>query len=201
MKEPLLLRYWYADGRPQAAFPMHVVEDGPERKVGWLLVGTEISYWSTADGADPRSLSLDLRFRSPLTTTPRVWQGDDVLRVMPMSKPYQVIHFWSAGVFTGWYVNFESPLTWNGRVGDSRDWHLDLWISASGKPAWKDEDEAAFASEHGHVTRLELDLARAIGQEIMADFDCWLSQIGDWRQSRPDNGLQPLQLPAEWASL
>lgn len=172
-----------------------------DRKVAWLLVGSQISWWSTAEGADPRTLPLDIRFRSELTTAPRQWQGSDVLRVMPAGKPYQVIHFWSSGVFTGWYVNFESPLTWNGPVGDSRDWHLDLWVSPDGQAMWKDEEEAVVAAECGHVSPGELDVARAAGQEILDDFDRWLSLIGDWREARPDTRLQPLPLPPDWAAL
>jgi predicted RNA-binding protein associated with RNAse of E/G family len=94
--------------------------------------GSEISWWATADGADPRSVPLEVRFAGRLVTGPRHWEGGHVLRVLPAGRPYQVIHFWRDGIFTGWYVNFESPVVWRDRVADTRDWHLDLWVMPDG---------------------------------------------------------------------
>lgn len=67
-------------------------------------------YWATVDGCDPREIPLNRRFEQPLSTAPRTWRGNGVLRVMPAGLPYQVIHFWDhADSFAGWYVNFEAP--------------------------------------------------------------------------------------------
>ena len=84
----VLLRYWYRDGTPQAAFPMRVVSDDGERVVAWLAPGTEIMYWALPGGADPRSLPLEKRFTAHLTSAPRRWQGGGVLRVIPINLPY-----------------------------------------------------------------------------------------------------------------
>jgi len=152
VSDRLLLRYWYPSGRLQAALPLHSVEKSAARTAGWLLVGSDISYWSTAEGRDPRSVPLQQRFRQELTTAPRRWEGADVLRVLPAGRPYQVLHFFDHGTFLGWYINFESPARWNGNVADTRDWHLDLTVSPDGKGEWKDEDEAAVAVQCGLCT-------------------------------------------------
>ena len=99
----VVLRYRYPDGRLQAALPMRVVEDRADRLVAWLAPQTEIMYWALADGRDPRLVPLAERFRMPLTTAPRRWQGTGVLRVIPVRATYQVLHFWDAqGTFAGW---------------------------------------------------------------------------------------------------
>lgn len=152
MSDRLLLRYWYPSGRLQAALPLHSVEKSAARTAGWLLVGSDISYWSTAEGRDPRSVPLQQRFRQELTTAPRRWEGADVLRVLPVGRPYQVLHFFDHGTFLGWYINFEAPARWNGNVADTRDWHLDLTVSPDGQGEWKDEDEAAVAVQCGLCT-------------------------------------------------
>ena len=198
VESPFLLRYRYADGRIQAALPLHEVERTPTRTVGWLLAGSDISWWSTADGADPRSVPLESRFAGELFTGPRRWEGGHVLRVLPAGRPYQVIHFWRDAVFTGWYVNFESPVVWRGRIADTRDWHLDLWVMPDGTVSWKDEEEASVAARFGQVEQRELDLARQEGDRIVADVEGWLAHIGDWRSARPARTLQPLPLPPHW---
>jgi hypothetical protein len=198
MPDRFLLRYWYFDGRLQAALPLHSVERTPARTVGWLLGGSEISWWSTADGADPRSVPLESRFAAELTTARRRWEGGHVLRVLPTGRPYQVIHFWSGGVFTGWYVNFESPPVWRGDVADTRDWHLDLRVLADGSGLWKDEEEAVVAARFGHVQTQELDVARQQGEIILSDVDAWLGEIGDWRTAQPAPDMSSLMLPPWW---
>lgn len=199
VKEPFLLRYRYPNGRFQAAMPLRAVEDTADRRAGWLCIGTEISYWATPDGRDPRELPLAERFAVDLTTAPRTWVGRDVLRVLPAREPYQVLHFWQDDQFSGWYINFESPGLWRGRVIDSRDWHLDLWITPDGRGAWKDEEEATTAVQFGHLSQQELDLARATGERILADFDALLFQVGDWRDAQPPPRAQAaLALPPDW---
>lgn len=89
----MLLRYLYPDGRLQAALPMHVVEKRSDTVVGWLPVGSEISYWANPDGTDPRTVALESRFRQHLGTAQRRWEGGDILRVIPLEEPWQVLHF------------------------------------------------------------------------------------------------------------
>ncbi len=197
-EERLLLRYRYPNGRLQAAMPMWSVADDTGRRLGWLPVGSEVSYWATPDGKDPRTVPLDRRFTDDLTTSTRTWSGTDVLRVFVPDEPYQVAHFFIAGEFAGWYVNFESPGEWSGAVVESRDWHLDLAISPDGTAKWKDEEEASAALEQGHLQADELDLARSTGDAIMADLPSFLQTVGDWRTFRPPSEWGPLSLPDGW---
>jgi hypothetical protein len=196
----VLLRYRYPDGRLQAALPMRVVEDRTDRLVAWLAPRTAIMYWALPDGRDPRVLPLGERFRVPLTTAPRRWQGPGVLRVIPVGSTYQVLHFWQDdGTFAGWYVNLEAPTRRRGTRLDTVDWHLDLWIDPAGTATWKDEDEARAAVAAGHLSERDLELAWRTGEQLIARWGDWLELIGDWRSFRPPAGWVALDLPGDWA--
>jgi hypothetical protein len=199
--DELLLRYRYRDGSWQAALPLRVVEDTPARVVGWLAEGTDIMYWALADGADPRSVPLEERFTGELTTARRTWEGGGILRVILAGRPFQVLHFWGAsGDFAGWYVNFETPNVRTGNRIDTVDWHLDLWIEPDAGARWKDEDEAEAAVAAGHLTAEDVATARATGAVILADFESFLREIGDWRAFVPPTLWSVLDLPADWAN-
>lgn len=195
-----LLRYRYVDGRLQAALPMRVVEDSQDRLVAWLAGGSQIMYWALPDGRDPRVLPVAERFTAALTTASSTWQGNGVLRVIPIAEPFQVIHFWNDdGVFAGWYVNFEALKIRSGSCLDTVDWHLDLWISAAGIATWKDEDEAQAALAAGHLRQQDLDQAWSTGQAILDGLNDWPNVIGDWRSFAAPEEWSALSLPDDWA--
>jgi hypothetical protein len=201
VEQTVLLRYEYVNGDLQAAMPMRVVEQSDSRLVAWLSPHTEVMYWALPDGRDPRSVSLEERFAGQLTTAPRRWRGNGVLRVLLRGLPYQVIHFWEDdGEFSGWYVNFETPHDVLSSRPTTRDWHLDLWIAADGRHTWKDEDEASVAVTHGHLRASELVAARRAGEAILCNQPMWLRRVGDWRGFRPSSDWGALALPPDWAS-
>ena len=197
--EHALLRYRYPDSRLQAALPMHVVEKSSETLVGWLSAGTEISYWATADGADPRTVRLDDRFRQHLGTAVRRWEGNGVLRAIPLDECWQVIHFWNpAGEFVCWYVNLESKKHVSEHAVESVDWHLDLLISPDFEVTWKDADEAAVALGTPYLRDDDYEAARTIGESIAANPRALIDAIGDWRGFRTPDTWGPLELPEGW---
>lgn len=196
----MLLRYFYEDGRHQAALPVRVVEDSSPRLALWLSEGTDIMYWATRDGRDPRSLPLEQRFTERLATAPRQWSGSGVLRVLLPDTPYQVLHFWDTdGTFRNWYVNFEAPMYRRGARVDTVDWHLDLLIAPDGTWQWKDENEAEAAVAAGQLTRERLGDARAHATEIVGDLSVFIARVGDWRGFRPSDEWSALDLPRDWA--
>lgn len=197
--EGLLLRYLYNDGRVQAALPLRTVADTEDMTVAWLAPRTQILYWATEDGADPRATLLPNRFRQHLTTAPRIWKGPGVLRVMPMGRLYQVIHFWTeAGDFAGWYINFEAPRRRIRDRIDTVDWHLDLSIAPDGSASWKDEEEAQAALGTMHLRPDDYRAARGAGEELLIELSDWPLPIGDWRRFQPDPAWTALDL-ARWS--
>ena len=196
----MLLRYRYPDGRLQAALPMHVVEKRSDAVVGWLPVGSEISYWANPDGTDPRTVALESRFQQHLGTARRRWEGGGILRVIPLEQSWQVLHFWDTATreFLGWYVNLESPKHLNGKNIDAIDWHLDLLISPTLVVTWKDEEEAAAAAGTSYLRHEDLAAARATGEAIAANPEALIDMIGDRRHFVPPVTWGPLDLPERW---
>ena len=178
---------------------MRVVEDRGDRTVAWLSAGSEITYWATLDGRDPRSLPLSELFQQTLVAKRRHWEGPGVLRVLLPNVPYQIIHFWhDDGSFRGWYVNFEEPHQRSDGIFDSIDWHLDLWLSADGTHEWKDENEADAAVAAGVLRAEELARARITGSALLADSASLMRRVGDWRDFVPPIEWTALQLPDDW---
>ncbi|WP_162829126.1 DUF402 domain-containing protein [Microbacterium foliorum] len=167
---------------------------------GWLSSGSEIAYWATTEGEDPRAVPLDSRFHQHLTTAQRAWTGGSVLRVIPLAEPWQVLHFWNAdGTFAGWYVNLESEKR-RDRLGlVAVDWHLDVLISADFEAEWKDEDEAAAAVKTEYLRDEDLDHARRTGEAIMADPRSFIDALGRWDVTHSPAVSEPaLTLPVGW---
>ena len=192
----ILLSYTYFDGTPQADFPLRIVENTNRRLVAWLSAGSEIRYWETVDGNDPRSIPLERRFAEKLTTARRHWEGPGVLRVFLPDATYHVIHFWKPlGSFSGWYINFEAPARRERSTIHTVDWHLDLWITRDGIGHWKDENEAAAAERAGHVTQEQLDTSRTTGLKILDNFEDFLLRVGDWTSWTPPPQWGAMNLP------
>ncbi len=191
-------RYLYPDGRVQAVLPMSTVADDGETYIGWTPPGTEIRYWATASGDDPRDLPLTERFLAPLSTARRVWRGTGVLRVIPRSQGYHVIHFWDdERTFLAWYVNLETPKLEHDDVLDTVDSHLDLVVAPDRTPRWKDIDEAEAAVAAGAMTQAVLDEAWRTGRAVEALLPTWPEPVGDWTAfAAPDVG--PIPFDPRW---
>jgi predicted RNA-binding protein associated with RNAse of E/G family len=195
----ILVRYFGSDGRQQMTLPMRVVEDREDRTVAWLTEGSEITYWTTQDGRDPRSYPLNELFQQTLVAKRRQWIGPGILRVLLPEVPFQIIHFWDDdGSFRGWYVNFEQPFQRAGTSFDAIDWHVDLWLFPDGTHEWKDEDEAEAAVAAGVLHTEELARARMIGRALIKDPGALLQRVGDWRNFVPPAAWTPLELPVTW---
>lgn len=192
------LRYFYQDGSVQAVLPMYTISDDGKTYVGYMPAGTQIMYWALEDGTDPRTVPLAERFLRPMTTAPRVWEGNGVLRVIPRGENFQVIHFWDDRGFAGWYINLESTKTDRDGFIDAVDWHLDLWIDPQRRPQWKDVEEADMALAAGHLTQHQLDQAWATAHAVVDQLGHWPTSIGDWSEYTPPSNWRALPLPEHW---
>ncbi len=199
MDDVQALRYRYPDGTVQAVLPMHVVTANEWQVVGWTPSGTATRYWATADGRDPRQIPLHERFQGPLFNAASTWTGS-VLRVIPYSEPYQVLHFWDeSGEFACWYINLETPKTRVGHFLDSVDLHLDVIVDPSGDHSWKDADEVVAALGTAHLDAADLVVAREAVVGLLSGPEALMETIGDWRAFEPDPAWQvPLPLPDDW---
>jgi hypothetical protein len=186
--ESLLLRH-IAHGRVLTALPSIVVDLSDGHLVTWIGPGTPIAY---PDGrADDGSLlpfdewGVDLRS----------WIGPGRLEIAPAGRMHSIrLMRRNDGSFRGWYVNLQAPLAESPLGFDTTDWQLDLWVPASGKAEWKDEDDLERALELGIMSAEEGRLAR---QEAHRVIDEWPFPTGweDWQQD-PEWPLATL--PVDW---
>jgi hypothetical protein len=131
----------------------------------------------------------------------RRWTDNRVLIVYRPADAYSVELFWrdADDAFLGWHVNLQLPWRRTPLGFDSRDLLLDVFVRPDGRAQWKDEDEAAFALEHGTITAAELAIAREAGERAMeravrreSPFD---ESLLDWR---PDPTWTAPPLLAGW---
>jgi len=191
--------YLYPDGRLQALVPFWSVGSA-EFVAGWTPDGTSVMYWATADGQDPRSVSLDQRFALEFTTAPRIWHGN-MLRIFQPHAWYQVLHFFTpTHAFSHWYVDFETPKEPDGHGGwTTCDLELDLIIRADHRAEWKDADELTAALAAGYLSDEVVTTMLPVAQAIHDDPGGFIRELPDWRDFPGIDGLGPLDLPIDTA--
>lgn len=195
--------YLYPRGHLQAVIPFWNVGT-PDTVAGWTPHGSDIMYWATADGRDPRSVPLDRRFAADLTSTPRTWLGT-MFRLFRPDDWYQVLHFFTPeGELSHWYVDFETPKAADEYGGwTTCDLEIDLIITPDGTVRWKDEDELDAALRAGYLDSGVVDEVLPVARAIYADPDRFIRELPDWRGFLGPEGLEPLPLPVEdaWSRL
>ena len=79
------------------------------------------------------------------------------------------------GNFTGWYTNLCTPVVKDGHNWSSTDLFLDLWIPATGKPEWLDEDELRAAAASGVLDKWTVQRVQRERERIEAllKTDAW----------------------------
>jgi hypothetical protein len=135
---------------------MRVVSDNDDGLLLWQSHGSDFAALVDADGSDPHEVPLD-QMREPRLTRSH-WRND-VLILMPPAAAYSVWWFFREGVFTGWYVNLETPYVRRPDGVDATDLVLDIVVQPDRRWQWKDVDE--FEQRIGHP--LYFDRAAADG--------------------------------------
>lgn len=172
-------------GEVWAVRPMRIVRDDEDGVVLWMPVGTP--WWKpvTLDGGPWRVPE------APWRLVEDVWHTFDLLHVIEADgdsyAPYAIWHGWRDGVFSGWYVNLQSPLQRTPDGFDYLDHALDLVLAPDVTHRWKDEDELEAYVARGVLSKAEADDVRSAGAGVLAraqrreaPFD------GTWRGFRPD---------------
>jgi len=112
------------------------------------------------------------------------WRGTTVLKLRRTGDWYSVWKFFdSAGRFTSWYVNFETPCVRTADGVDVNDLQLDIVIDPDGSWRWKDVQDLAPSLASGRITRAELfavlDAAAEVADLLDRD-QRWWSAWDDW---------------------
>ncbi|HEY4347073.1 MAG TPA: DUF402 domain-containing protein [Gaiellaceae bacterium] len=199
--ETIVYRHRSGDGRYLSGFPLTVIDDTPERVVGYLPHGTEISRPAAADGSDLRTIPLDERWtkeriakRSPFTLIGSRGPGR-LIMVFPRGSAYSVWVFRAPERLHGWYVNLEDPHVFGARTISTRDHVLDIWVPGdTGEPKWKDEDELEAAVAAGVRSPEEAAAIRAGGERAWNEHP-WPTGFEDYV---PDPACPPPELFDGW---
>lgn len=121
------------------AQPMRVISDDATGLLLWHPAGSDFARLIDADGNTQHEITVD-RMRDPRLTV-HIWQGCDILVLMPPAGGYSVWWFFEQGQFTGWYVNLEEPCVRRPAGVDTNDQVLDIVVTPERQWEWKDVDE------------------------------------------------------------
>src|SRR4051794_22583853 len=131
----VVYRHRSFDGRYLAGFPLTVLDDGPERVVGYLPHDTEVSQPVLEDGRGLRELPLAERWahrrvglRRPFTLVDKAGRPGQLVMVFPRGRAHSIWIFRDADGVRGWYVNLEEPHVYGERTISTRDHVLDIWV-------------------------------------------------------------------------
>jgi Protein of unknown function (DUF402) len=174
-------------GRVWKARPFVVVHDTPDQLALFIPAGSPTKIppgsgipreeWTLEDGV----------FRS------------DVLRLARPDEPHSVLLFWRDGVFSGWYVNFERPLTRSAVGFDYLDRELDLLVRPDRTTELLDEDEFEEAQRLGVIGPDEAAAVLAELERVRDLVERWESPFADgWERWRADPDWPVPGLPAGW---
>ncbi|WP_433788513.1 DUF402 domain-containing protein [Actinoplanes sp. CA-252034] len=145
---------------------MRVIRDDADGLLLWQPVGGDFARLVDADGSTAHEVSPDAMTAPVMVNSG--WLYSDVLILMPAGAAHSVWWFFTDGVFTGWYVNLESPYTRRGDAVETTDHVLDIVATPRREWRWKDEDE--LTGRIGHPLYFDADQAvviRAEGERII----------------------------------
>lgn len=191
------------EGRIRSARPLRVIEDGPDRFVGYLVPRSTVAWPRLADEVT-QSQTPDQGWRLPLER----WQGPGSLFVVPRGAGFAAVLFVDPadGTPLGWKVDFFRPLERHAVGLDTLDQAFDL-LAAADCSSWqtKDLDDLAQLVRLGLLAGAERDAFEADRRRVEA----WLGSAqrgeGDrgpfgegWTAWRAAPEWPPLELPPGW---
>jgi Protein of unknown function (DUF402) len=169
------------------AWPVRVVEDGPQQTAVYVAEGTRFTF---PPGAWPFAPE------HPWAARRAAWVGHGVLVRRRPGDAHTIWHFWRGDDrhFDGWYVNLQAPFARDGDQFDTQDHELDIVVRPDGSWEWKDEDEMEGWVRRGRFTLEEVADIRAEGERVLAE---WPFPTG-WEDWEPDPSWPIPSLPAGW---
>ena len=168
------------DGRVWLEIPVIVVRDDGDLLVTYIAGGAPLRFpdgnWPTANGLHPWH-GKDR------------WHGHGVLTLQLPGRMHAIWAFWRGErrEFTGWYVNFETPIRRRPDGYETQDLELDIWIPRDGDWEWKDEGLLEARVREGRFTAEQVAAVRAEGDRVAAELDAgrrWWDEA--WASWTPD---------------
>jgi len=162
----IILRTVHKNGRVGSVLPVLVVQDSNDLVALYLAPDTVCKRRAGARGG-PRGRQMigDTGMHEDWT-----WTGNRRLLLWRPHVGHAVSLFWrdTDDLFEGWYVDVLVPLRRSNVGFDTRDLTLDVVIDLDRTWHLKDEDELAWAVEHGSLTSHDVIAIRAEAARAVA---------------------------------
>ena len=127
-----------------------------------------------------------------------VWTRD-TLRLATPSEPHSVLLWWEEGVFDGWYVNLERPLSRSVVGFDYLDQELDIQVRPDRSWELIDEDEFEEAQRLGVIEPDEAAAVRAEAERMIQRIEAWEAPFSEgWERWKPEPSWKVPSLPFGW---
>jgi hypothetical protein len=153
--------------------PVTVIEDRGDVLAVWLEPGSRFDFHEHPIGPHPWSGAT-------------AWGETQVLQLHRSGDLYSVWNFFSSGVFTHWYINFEAAVVRRANGFDTDDYGLDLVVSPEGHVTWKDVDHLSAMLRSGRMTEHQiinvLKAAETVATLLEQDQRWW----SDWDSWTPE---------------
>jgi hypothetical protein len=176
-------------------FPAIVVRDSPDLVALFQPPGTRCKRRSgVRGGPNGRNMvTWDGSYVDVVTdsSTIHAWVPDDA---------FWVIRDWTGAEYEGWYINLAEPWKRTAIGFDTADQILDVVVEPDRSSwRWKDEDEVAWAVQHGRYAPEVADQIRRHAHEALARMATALPPFHEgWSDLEPDGAWPMPVLPAGW---
>lgn len=190
--QSITIRYVQSDA-VRYAEPMTVVEDGPERTVLFMPMGT----LTQRSRIDFETGTIDGLRADP-------WHSTDVLRLIEPDAMHMISLMFrgGGGPFICWYVDFIDPVR---RVRDgfvTWDLSLDIVVAPNLHWQWKDEDHFAHIQRLGWVTPEKAAAIRREGERVIKKIERKSHPFDEsWPSWRVDQSWPQPVLFDDWATV
>jgi hypothetical protein len=188
--------------RTGLAIPATVVDPGRPNLLACFIPGgvATLRLVQETDRPLPRVLSPGAIEQPGFVLRSRIWSGQHVLYLAPVSGRYAIHLRWSEDwVFAGWYVNLQRPTVQEHDRWITEDRFLDIVVPPDRQWRWKDADELVEAVAIGRLSEEEATVIRAVGEAIIPEIEAgrWPfdPMLALWR---PDPRWALPEIPADW---
>jgi hypothetical protein len=174
------------------AQPLSVVEDGPERTVLYMPMGT-VGQHSRID------------FETGVIDGPRGnrWHSTDVLRLIEPGAMHMISLMFrgGGGPLLCWYVDFIDPVRRTSGGFVTWDLSLDIVVAPDLRWQWKDEDHFAHIQRLGWVSPEKAAAIRHEGERVIERIERKSRPFDEpWPSWRVDPAWPQPVLPDDWAT-
>lgn len=149
--------------RVMTAMPLRVITDDERGTALYLAAETRFRAARAPDGGPVRDLS-------DWTSVGAIWTGGSAIRLLPADSWYCIdVEFDASRTFSGYYVNFQTPVRRTAGGFDTVDLVLDLEVFPDGADRVKDLEDFETAIAAGHISAEVAARVRTEAEDVRSE--------------------------------